>query len=59
MAMISGLLDFYVRCLGPLRPRRRCIRCQVVSFIASKDSIEASEGGTKSKSELDSQYAQR
>ena len=28
-------------------------------IIASKDSIEAGEGGTKSGSELDSQYAQR
>ena len=36
----------------------RCIRCQVVSFIASKDSIEAGEGGTESGSEPYSQYAQ-
>lgn len=58
--MISGLLDFHVRSLRPRRRRScRCIRRQAVSSIASRDSIEVGEGGTKSGSESNSQYAQR
>ena len=36
MAMVSGLLDFHIRCFGSLRPRRRR---SVVAFDARQSHL--------------------